>query len=87
VPQQESSKLLPCPPSRVNSIFPSPDQIADGLVVHVWNHDRCQLTRTMQSREQYGITPVGLYLIGWPARNTRRRDDIAGDAQRLQFSG
>jgi hypothetical protein len=60
VTKQERFEPLPHPTLVVHGILACANQIADGFVLRLGNHNRCKFPSTVKSGKQQGITTVGL---------------------------
>jgi hypothetical protein len=77
VTKQKQFELLPHPTLVVHGIFACANQIADGFVLRLRNHNRHKFPSTVKSGKQQGIARVGLDPVGRPSGDSRWGNDLA----------
>lgn len=78
VPQQQLAQPVPGTHQITPAVFPSPHQIADGLLIGRGNGDRGDLVQPQQPGQMHGISRVGLHPIPERTLQLRGRCDRTG---------
>jgi transposase len=76
--EQERSQPLAGSTLFIHHVGARADQVADGLILRLWDRYGCELSSPMQAGQEQRITPIGLDPIRRMPGYARRRDDVTG---------